>query len=197
MRKFLLFSSFLLSNFAILVISLLFLAFYTSKQSSAIQTTSPESLSAFQESYSSFNALPSSGLVLSAQIVAADARPALVDNFFQRYNSPMVGLGADIVTTADRYRLPFGILPAIAQCEGNLGKVMPWDSYNPYGFGIYGDNMVRFSSWQEGIEIVSQTLRTDYFDLGLDTPAKIMPKYTPPSKGSWAFCVSKFLEELR
>lgn len=196
MRKFLLFSSFLLSNFAILVISLLVLALYTSKQSSALQSASPENLSAFRESYSSFNALPTTGLVLGAQIVAADARAALIDNFFRRYNSPMAGLGADIVATADKYRLPFGLLPAIAQCEGNLGKIMPFDSYNPYGFGIYGDRVTKFGSWQEGIEIVSKTLRTDYIDLGLDTPTKIMSKYTPPSKGSWAFCVGKFMEQL-
>jgi len=197
MRKFLLFSSFFLSNFAILVISLLFLALYTSKQSSAVQPSSPQSQSAFHEIYRSFNALPGTGVALSAQIVAADARDALIDNFFRRYNSPMTGLGVDIVTAADKYKLPFGLLPAIAQCEGNVGKVMPFDSYNPYGFGIYGDKVTRFSSWQEGIEIVSKTLRSDYYDLGLDTPEKIMGKYTPPSKGSWAFCVSKFMEELK
>lgn len=196
MRKFLVFVSFVLSDFAILVIALVALAFYTSKQSSAAQT-SPESVSAFAEVYSSYNALPGVSPSPDSQIIAGDARAALLDNFFIRYKSPMMGLGTDIVSAADRNQIPYGLVPAIAQCEGNLGKIMPINSFNPYGYGIYGDKVTRFASWQEGIEAISKTLRTDYFDFGLDTPDKIMTKYTPQSNGSWSFCVQKFLEELR
>ncbi len=197
MKKLLLLSSFLLGNFAILVIALLILAFSASKQSAASQTAAPENVSAFEESYTSFNALSGLDSGPVSQIVAGDARAVLVDNFFRRYSSPMTGVGQDIVTAADKYQIPFGLLPAIAQCEGNVGKVMPENSFNPYGFGIYGDKVTRFDSWQSGIEAVSKTLRHDYFDIGLDSPDKIMTKYTPSSNGSWAFCVSKFMLELR
>lgn len=196
MRKFLIFVSFLLGDFAILVIALITLAFYTSRQSSASQT-SPETVSAFAEAYSSYNSLPGISPSPDSQIIAGDARAALVDNFFARYRSPMTGLGPDIISAADRNQIPFGLVPAIAQCEGNLGKIMPENSFNPYGYGIYGDKVTRFTSWQDGIEAISRTLRTDYFDLGLDTPDKIMTKYTPSSNGSWSFCVQKFMEELR
>ena len=197
MRKILVFSSFVLGNFAILVVCFLFLTVYTTKQSTATSAAPLETINQPIGQYSLFAALPTGSSQPNFQIVAADARAKLIDDFFRSYNSPMIGLGSDIVIAADKYHIPFGLLPAIAQCEGNLGKAMPPNSFNPYGFGIYGDQMTKFGSWQEGIETVTKTLRRDYFDQGLDTPDKIMKKYTPPSTGSWAFCVNKFLEELK
>lgn len=179
-------------------VSFLFLTVYSAKESSAEESVVIEEtvLGSAHGDQFTLSGKPTVSQY-EAEIVASDGRSKLVDNFFARYNSPMVGLGQDIVEAADRHQIPFGILPAIAQCEGNLGKKMPAGSFNPYGFGIYGDLVTKFSSWQEGIEIVSRTLRREYFDVGLDTPETIMRKYTPPSTGSWAFCVTKFLEELK
>lgn len=158
----------------------------------------PESANILGSNYDAYTALPFPNTEQSSvEIIPADARSLLIENFFQHYHSPMRGLGAQIVSTADKYNLPFGILPAIAQCEGNLGKVMPADSFNTWGFGIYGDKITRFKSWNEGIEKVSKGLRKDYFDKGLTTPTQIMKKYTPSSNGSWANCVGQFLQELR
>jgi hypothetical protein len=196
-RKFLLFSGFVLGNFSILLIALLFLMVYTSKNSNAAASAPLEEINYFQESYASYNTLPSSLPNLKAEVVAGDARPIIIDNFFQRYSSPMVGLGKDIVRAADTYKIPYGYLPAIGQCEGGAGKVIPLDSHNTWGWGIYGDTITRFASWQEAIMTVSKGLKENYFDLGLDTPEKIMAKYTPPSQGSWAFCVRKFMDELK
>jgi len=109
----------------------------------------------------------------------------------------MTGLGKDIVTSADKYNLPYSLLPAIAQCEGNLGKRTPEGSFNTWGYGIYGDKVLKFQSWEEGIEKVSQGLRKNFLDKGLTTPDQIMTKYTPSSNGSWADCVDQFLTELR
>ncbi len=125
-----------------------------------------------------------------------DARTELIDKYFQKYGSPLTGLGKDIVLAADRYQIPYNYLPAIAACEGSLGTAIPYNSYNTWGWGIYGDLVTSFSSWQEAIEVISQGLKEDYFNQGLDTPEKIMPKYTPPSKGSWAVCVNQYLQEL-
>lgn len=109
----------------------------------------------------------------------------------------MIGLGEFIVDTADKYSVPFNLLPAIAMCEGNLGKVMPPNSFNTYGWGIYGDKKTGFDSWQTGIEKVTAGLKKDYLDKGLTTPDMIMKKYTPPSDGSWASCVNQYMGELR
>ena len=197
MKRVLILGGFVLGNFSILIISFLFLTIYTTKQSTAVSSEPLPIVAQPEPSYESFSALPVTNSAPSFQVVAADARAKVIDDFFRSYGSPMVGLGNDIITAADKYKIPFGLLPAIAQCEGSLGKAMPFNSYNPYGFGIYGDQIIVFPSWQDGIETVSKTLRSDYFDMGLDTPEKIMHKYTPPSTGSWAFCVEKSLGELK
>lgn len=197
MKKVLLFFSFVLGNFSILLVAILALTIYTTRNSAAATNTPLENLTMIQESYNAYTATPEILGVSSAMIVAKDGRISLVDNFFKKYASPMFGLGKDIVEAADRNKIPFGYLPAIAQCEGNLGKTIPNNSFNTWGWGIYGNTMTKFNSWQDAIETVSKGLRTQYFDLGLNTPEKIMPKYTPPSQGSWANCVNTFLEELK
>jgi len=195
-KKLLLFFSFVLGNFSILLVAILALTVYTTKDSTAAASQPLENLDIIQVSYDSYAATPDILGTSTAMIVAKDARIVLTDNFFKKYSSPMMGLGKDIVEAADKHKIPFGYLPAIAQCEGNLGKVMPSNSYNTWGWGIYGETMTKFSSWQDAIETVSKGLKEHYFDLGLDTPEEIQTKYTPPSQGSWANCVHTFLAEL-
>lgn len=197
MKKLLLFFSFVLGNFSILLISILALTIYTTKDSTAAAATKPENLNIVQESYNAYTATPDIASIPTAMIVAKDARAVIVDNFFKKYGSPMTGLGNDIVLAADENKIPYGYLPAIAQCEGNLGKSIPDGSYNSWGWGIYGNTLTKFDSWQDAVKTVSKGLREQYFDFGLDTPEKIMPKYTPPSQGSWAMCVGTFLAELK
>ncbi len=132
-----------------------------------------------------------------AMVIPADARPGLVDNFLAKYRSPFTGLGPHIVQTADKYQLPYNLIPAIAQCESNVGKTIPHDSFNAWGYGVYGGSVLHFNNWTEAVERVSRGLREDYFKYNLDTPEKIMKKYTPQSNGSWARCVNQFLEELQ
>ncbi len=197
MKKVLLFFGFVLGNFSILLVAILALTVYTTKDSAAAANTPLENILSISQSSDSYNASPKILGVSSAMIVAKDGRADILDNYFKKYNSPMAGLGSAIVESADRHKIPFGYLPAIGQCEGNLGKTIPHNSYNTWGWGIYGTTMTKFSSWEEAIETVSKGLRKNYFDLGLDTPEKIMPKYTPPSQGSWANCVGTFLSELK
>lgn len=132
-----------------------------------------------------------------AVIISSDARGPLIESFLTKYNSPMRGLGDKVVQQADANDLPFWLVPAIAQCESNLGKRTPEGSNNAWGWGIYGDKITKFKSWEEGIEKVSKGLSKDYMNKGFDTPAEIMTKYTPSSNGSWADCVEQFLRELK
>ena len=191
------FFGFVLGNFSILLVAILALTVYTTKDSAAAANTPLENILSISQSSDSYNASPKILGVSSAMIVAKDGRADILDNYFKKYNSPMAGLGSAIVESADRHKIPFGYLAAIGQCEGNLGKTIPHNSYKTWGWGIYGTTMTKFSSWEEAIETVSKGLRKNYFDLGLDTPEKIMPKYTPPSQGSWAICVGTFLSELK
>lgn len=197
MRKILSVSTFLFVNFSVLTATLSLLMVHSATTTLAQNQFLPESANPITSSYDSYAALPEVDTQSTVEIITGDARPGILDNFFIKYKSPMVGLGKVIVETADKYSLPFGLIPAIAQCEGNLGKRTPVDSYNTWGWAIYGDKVHRFVSWEEGVEKVSKGLRLNYFDKGLTTPETIMKKYTPSSNGSWSDCVTQFLGELK
>ena len=136
---------------------------------------------------------------IDGSIVAADARTLIVKKYLEERNSELAPFAADLVNTADKYSLDFRLLVAIARQESNLCKIIPHNSYNCWGFGIYGDKVTRFDNYPQAIEIVSKTLKKNYIDKGLKTPEQIMAKYTPPSVkigGPWAKGVNQFLAEL-
>lgn len=147
-----------------------------------------------------YAALPFENRLVWEDIEKADGRSILIGNFFKDYKSILSDHGQVFVDVADKYNLDYRLLPAIAMQESNGGKKVIKNSYNPFGYGIYGDLVVRFKSWEEAIEMVGKALKEDYIGQGLTTPAKIMTKYTPPSLakgGVWAKGVSSFMEELR
>ncbi|OGK53681.1 hypothetical protein A3B56_03400 [Candidatus Roizmanbacteria bacterium RIFCSPLOWO2_01_FULL_45_11] len=132
----------------------------------------------------------------SADIIAADARPDIVAAFLEQYSCPLTPYdyyARQFVDAADRHNLDFRMLPAISMQESNCCKRIPDDSYNCWGYGIYGDKVTRFSSYEEGMDRVAATLETKYVKNGLLEPEEIMRKYTPQSKGSWAAGVLHFM----
>lgn len=147
-----------------------------------------------------FAALPDDTLDSSQDIIKLDARAKIIEDFFLNYKSPLAGFGNSFIKIADQYTLDYRLLPAIAMQESNGGKKVIEGSYNPFGYGIYGDLVTHFRSWEEAIERVGKALREDYLDKGLITPEQIMTKYTPASlekDGAWAKGVLSFMEELR
>lgn len=146
-----------------------------------------------------YSALPPVVSAVGQEITTDDARPVIIKNYLEGYNSPMTpydGLGQLIVEVSDKYGFDFRLLVAIAQQESNLGKKSPPSSYNAWGWGVHSQGTLKFSSWEEGIETVALGIKESYIDKGYDTPEKIMAKYTPASSGSWAFGVNQFLEEM-
>lgn len=189
--------SFVLGNFSILVIAFAIITMWTTQSSSAAETESSDVvLTLGPRELRHFGAAPAELPQISPTIIESDARPTIINKFFIAHSSPMTGLGKIIVAEADKNKIPFNLLPAIAMCEGNAGKVMPEGSFNTYGWGIYGNKVTRFASWEEGIAAVSKGLRTNYYDRGLTTIEAIMARYAPPSEGSWANCVNKYMAEL-
>lgn len=197
MKRLLILGSFILGNFAILVVAFALITIVQTRSSSAdeenaaLVTTKMEA-----KDLAVYNTVPTTPEQPTGSIIESDARARIVDKFFLKYSSPMTGQGRTVVASADKHRIPFNLLPAIATCEGNAGRTMPTDSYNTYGWGVYGDKVTKFASWEEGIEVVSAGLRTGYYDKGLTTPEAIMTKYAPPSNGSWAVCVNQFMAEM-
>lgn len=141
------------------------------------------------------------GQVLGIHAVM-DERVPLLKGYLQAKDSPLASYSAEMVATADKYQFDWRLLPAIAGQESSFGKKIPWDkeeqkpSHNAWGWGIYGDQVLSFSSWEEGIEKVGAGLRDGYFDKNLTTIEEIMRYFTPRSNGSWARGVSSIMEQI-
>ena len=145
-----------------------------------------------------FAALPSlENEMLQDQITQEDARVEIVRQFFKRYKSPLELYASSVVEMADTYGIDFRLIPAIAMQESNLCKKAPINSFNCWGFGIYGKKVTRFNNYEEAINAVTKTLALKYKADGLDTPEEIMQRYTPRSNGSWAESVNYFMNQLQ
>lgn len=143
-----------------------------------------------------YAALPTNQNTFSVSIYELDGRVEKVRQFLKRYGSPLEPFAQDIVDAAELYALDYRLVPAIAMQESNLCRKIPEGSNNCWGFGIYGGKVHKFSDYKEGIYAVTKTLSTKYKDNGLVTPDQIMTRWTPSSKGSWAFSVNHFMDQL-
>jgi hypothetical protein len=143
-----------------------------------------------------YASLPSTLPSISTEPVVGDARPELIRQYLNRYDSPLEPYALFIVETADTYGIDFRLIPAIAQQESNLCKKIPPETFNCWGWGIHSKGTLGFQSYQEGIEIVTKGIREEYVDKGYVTIEDIMAKYTPMSQGSWANGVNTFMNEM-
>ncbi len=177
-----------------LITSLSMLTIYTSKKTdSAVLSAS----STQREGGLIFSSLPDTLPGINFTVTETDARPEIIKQYLERYNSPISHLAKNIVDTADKYHLDYRLTTAIAQQESNLCKKIPDGTFNCWGWGIHSRGTLGFSSYEEGISIVTQGLREKYIDEGLVSANDIMKKYTPLSPGSWADGVNLFLSQMQ
>lgn len=146
-----------------------------------------------------FASLPEIPAETAESIITNDSRPIIIQQYLERHNSQMTPfdeIASIIVDVSDKYGLDWRLLVAIAQQESSLGKNMPENCFNAWGYGIHSRGTLCFGNWQEAIETVAKGLKSRYIDKGLVTPEQIMSKYTPSSSGSWAQAVDSFLEHV-
>jgi len=132
----------------------------------------------------------------TAEIKPGDARSRNLKAFLRKYNSVLYEYTDKIIEVSDKYQFDYRLLPAIAMQESNLCRVIPDNSYNCWGWGIYGTTVTRFDSYDDAIETVGKGIKEHYIDEGLVTASAIMKKYTPPSQGSWQYGVNSFMKAL-
>lgn len=123
-------------------------------------------------------------------------RVVVLEKFFEKFNSPLGQSAEKFVQVADEYKIDYALLPSIACQESTCGKFLIEGTYNPFGWGIYGDQYISFDSYDQAIGEVGKGLHEGYFSKGYDTLAKIAPIYTPPSNGSWFRGVSWFTNQI-
>ncbi len=190
MKKAFLLSSFFTLTPLLLTFCILYLSFLSVQKKGPLSFLRPENSI-------SYAALPGSQNVLGDNTNQQDARVAVVADFFKKYHSELLPYAQNVVTAADKYGLDYRLIPAIAMQESTLCKKAPKNSYNCWGFGIYGKTVTRFESYPEAIDTVTRTLAGQYKGNGLETPQQIMSRYTPSNNGSWADSVTLFMNQLQ
>ncbi len=144
-----------------------------------------------------FASVPNQTVEIKTLVTSQDARPLIIDRYLKHWGSPMEGMGKYIVKIADKYHIDPYLIIAIAQQESNLGKKMPHNCFNAWGWGIHSRGTLCFSNWTEAIDTFAKGISQSYYAYGLNTPDKIMTKYNPNSpNGAWAKGVNQFLQEL-
>ncbi|NOY14853.1 MAG: glucosaminidase domain-containing protein [bacterium] len=119
------------------------------------------------------------------QVQINDKRTRVLGEFLRQKKSPLAGYEMVFIKVADKYGLPWSLLPAIAGKESSYGKRVPYYrgrfSYNPFGWGVTGGRVIAFRSWSEAIDAVGFGLKKRYFDKGITSLEDIEKYYTPPS----------------
>lgn len=80
-------------------------------------------------------------------------KAAKIDSYFESKSLPLAGHGEQFVAVAEKYNLPYNLLPAIAMRESTGGKFAYRN--NPFG---WGSAKIRFSDFNEAIEVVGKNL---------------------------------------
>jgi hypothetical protein len=128
--------------------------------------------------------------------IGLDSRAKILSNFLKQYDSPLTPFASDFIDMADKYGLDWKLVAAISGVESTFGKQIPPYSYNAWGWGVYGDNVIRFKSWDEGISTISQGLRERYMDQwGGEDIYKIGAMYAASS--AWPGHVEYYMNQIQ
>ena len=136
--------------------------------------------------------------VLTKELVRAERirKVRALEEFFEGYKSPLKDHSEKFVAVAEENGMDYRLLPAISCMESSCGKKLIEGSYNPFGWGIYGNNAIYFENYDKAIETVGKGIKQNYLDKGFDTPKKIAPIYTPPNHVNWLSGVTFFMEKI-
>ncbi len=154
-----------------------------------------------KDKYSIYASTPLTLKDMDYSIYTRDSRAQKINAVFKKYKCPMEGLGDVFVYEADKYNIPWWLVASVSFQESGCGKKTPevsgLESYNAWGWAVYGSNVQTFDNWVRGIETVSEYMSEKFFKKGITDTCEIMKVYTPPSQGSWCEGVSYFGQEIQ
>jgi len=133
----------------------------------------------------------SNAIAISTLGRVKDSRVMALEKVFAKYNSPLVPLAQTYVDTADKYGIDWKLLPAISGLESSFGVYLMPNSHNAYG---WGGGYIYFNSWEEGIDKINATLKSNYYGRGANTVWTIGPIYA--ESPTWAVRVNSFMEQI-
>jgi hypothetical protein len=129
-----------------------------------------------------------------------DSRALALRAYLAQYNSPLQYHAQDFIEAADTYGVDWRLVPAISGVESTFGKFIPGGhspqtiSHNGWGWGVYGDNVMRFKSWREAIFTITAGLKQNYINKGLKDPYQMNKIYA--SSPTWGTRVDYFLRDI-
>lgn len=137
----------------------------------------------------------SAALLTQVEAKAIDRREEILTAFLKQYDSPMVGSAHTFIEEADKNHLDWKFVVSIAGVESWFGQRIPYNSKNAWGWGVYGNHVTYFSSWDEGITTISGELRSKYMDRwGARNVYEIGNFYA--ADPHWAYKVTNFMNKL-
>ena len=141
------------------------------------------------------NSSRSSAVLADSPSALSDNRVKILREFLESYNSPIAPFARAFVETADIYNLDWKLVAAISGVESTFGQQIPSGSYNGWGWGVYGNNVTYFSSWENGLQTISKGLRENYMDKwGATNVYEIGRTYAASS--AWASHVEYFMNRI-
>lgn len=137
--------------------------------------------------------------IQSSKPKEVDARVLILKYYLANYNSPLQNSAESMVRAADKYNLDWKLLPSIAGVESTFGLRIPGgharqSSFNAWGWGVYGEKVTKFTSWDQAVEIIARGLKEDYIGRGLLDSYAMNKRYS--SSPEWGWKVEYFKSEL-
>ncbi len=139
--------------------------------------------------------LMQSNAITTPPVVEKDNRAEILREYLETYNSPLASHAQTFIDEADKNNLDWRLVAAIAGGESTFGHAIPPYSFNAWGYGVYGNNVRRFISWDDGIATVSKAIRTDYlYDSNETNVYQIGAKYA--ADPNWPAKTLRFMSEI-
>lgn len=129
------------------------------------------------------------------KVVKVDNRAKALRAYLEKNNSSLADSAETFVEQADKYNIDWKLVAAISGLESGFGKHIPYNSYNAWGWGVYGTNVHYFTSWDDGIETISKGLRKRYMDKWGATDVYAIGKFYASSP-TWAVRVEMFMNKI-
>lgn len=123
-----------------------------------------------------------------------DNRVKILKEYFEQYDSPLADSATTFIQAADANQLDWKLVAAISGVESTFGHHIPYNSYNAWGWGVYGDNVLRFTSFDHAVETISKGLRENYYNKGAETVYDVGRIYA--ASPTWAQRVAFFMEKI-
>lgn len=137
----------------------------------------------------------SSAAFTKTQDVELDKRVKILKAYLKSHDSPLSENAETFVRSADKYNLDYRLVAAISGVESTFGKQIPSNSFNAWGWGIYGENIIRFQSFDEAINTISKDIRGQYMNKWKTKDVQDIGRIYAESP-TWASGVQYFMNKM-